>query len=60
MSKKSTTRNPCAPTFHRDGSVTVWNVYTQSWVRTSRPSDQILSSNRSYRERIKRHCGIAD
>ena len=54
------TRSPYATTFHRDGTVTVWDVYSQSWVRTSRPSDRVLSACRSDRERIKRHCGIED
>lgn len=54
-----TPKSPYATTFHRDGTVTVWDVHQQQWVRTSRPSDQILASCSSDRERIKRHCGIA-
>ena len=59
MTTKETkkTRSPYATTYHRDGSVTVWDVYTQGWVRTGRPSDRILASCSSDRERIKRHCG---
>jgi hypothetical protein len=40
--------------FHRDNSVTVWNVYTQSWqrVRASRIADEILASL-SPRERAR-------
>ena len=46
-------------TYHRDGTVTIWDVYTQSWIRTDRPSDQILASCMpEERERIIRHCGI--
>lgn len=52
------TKSPYATTFHRDGTVTVWDVYTQSWVRTSRPSDRILASLSSERDRVIRHCGI--
>lgn len=48
-------------TYHRDGTVTIWNVYTQSWDRRiHRPSDEVLSSLDSReRERVIRHCGIA-
>lgn len=43
-------------TLHRDGSLTVWSVYRQQWVRTSRPSDELLASmTTSERERILRH-----
>ena len=46
-------------TYHRDGSITVWNVYTQSWLRTTKPSDRILASlNDRERRRVCRHCGI--
>jgi hypothetical protein len=45
--------------FHRDGSITVWNVYTQSWERTSRPSDRVLASlEPKERDRVRRHCGL--
>ena len=30
--------------FHRDGTFTVWNVFTQQWERTSKPSDRVLAS----------------
>jgi hypothetical protein len=29
---------------HRDGTVTIWNVFTQAWERTRRPSDAVLAS----------------
>lgn len=49
----------CKTKFHRDGTVTVWNVYTQQWERTGRPSDRVLASLESKeRERVIRHCGI--
>jgi hypothetical protein len=40
--------------YHRDGSVTVWNVFAQKWqrVRASRISDEILTSL-SPRERAR-------
>lgn len=54
-----TRKSPYATTFHRDGTVTVWDVYTQSWSRTSRPSDNVLASlAESERNRVIRHCGI--
>jgi hypothetical protein len=31
-------------TYHRDGTVTVWDVSRQRWVRTNDPSDQLLDS----------------
>jgi len=43
-------------TYHRDGSVTLWNVYTQDWERTSSPSDRVLSSlDADERRRVTRH-----
>jgi len=45
--------------YHRDHSVTVWDVYQQGWVRTARPSDMVLASlSARERERMVRHCGI--
>lgn len=60
MSTK-TEKSPYATTYHRDRSVTVWDVYRQSWLRTSRPSDQVLASlSSSERDRVKKHCQIAE
>jgi hypothetical protein len=43
-------------TFHRDGSITVWDVYEQRWRRTSRPDDEILASlSVKERERVEKH-----
>lgn len=57
---KKRTHNPFRPTYHRNGEVTVWNIYMQTWERTFRPSDEVLASHpRDERERICRHCGIA-
>ena len=42
-------------TYHRDGTVTLWNVYTQQWERIAadRVSDQIMASlNDAERRRI--------
>lgn len=55
------TTDPYRTTYHRDGSVTVWNVYTQSWTRTGRPSDRVLASLRpAERERVVRHTASRD
>ena len=37
------TQSPYRTTFHRDGTMTIWDVYTQSWVRTPDPSDKLLA-----------------
>lgn len=58
--KTTKTKSPYATTYHRDGTVTVWDVYQQQWIRTARPSDRVLAACSSDRDRIKRHCGIAD
>ena len=43
-------------TYHRDGTVTVWDVYQAAWVRTSTPTDQLLATlDADERERVKRH-----
>lgn len=56
-----TTTTNYRPTFHRDGTVTVWDVYRQQWRRTSRPSDQVLASlDARTRARVMRHCGISE
>lgn len=53
------TRSAYATRYHRDGSVTVWDVYSQTWRRTSRPSDAILASmGETERVRTIRHCGL--
>ena len=45
--------------FHKDGSVTLWDVYQQQWRRTSYPSDEVLASfNEAERKRIMRHVGM--
>ena len=55
------TKSPYATTYHRDHTVTVWDVYRQSWLRTARPRDEVLASLGSDElEKVKRHCGIDD
>ena len=47
-------------TFHRDHTVTLWNVYTQQWVRLSDPSDRLLASlSPKEREKVQRHVAKA-
>jgi hypothetical protein len=52
-----TKRDPYRTTYHRDGTVTVWDVYRQCWHRTARPDDHILASmSHADRARAMRHC----
>lgn len=45
--------------YHRDHTVTIWNVYSQQWERTSRPSDRVLSSlSPDERFKVTRHCRL--
>ena len=54
---KSKSNDPWATTFHRDYTVTVWNVYTQTWQRMANPSDEVLASiSRPERDKIVAHC----
>ena len=44
--------------FHRDATITLWDVYTQSWERTGSPSDaQLAALPAAARERAIRHTG---
>lgn len=55
----TTTQDLYATTYHTDGTVTVWDVYSQQWLRRiGRPNDRILASlSPEERERVIRHCG---
>ena len=45
-------------TFHRNATITAWDVYTQSWTRTAKPSASLLASmDESTRSRVIRHVG---
>ena len=47
-------------TYHRDGSVTIWDIYLQQWKRTAQPSDRVFESlSHKDRERIMRHCKLS-
>ena len=47
---------PFAPKFHRDATVTLWDVHAQDWVRTAHPTDeQMASLSPAVRERVARH-----
>ncbi len=49
--------HPFRTRYHRDGSVTVWDVYSQCWlVRVTRLSDAVLASlSHDERTRVLRH-----
>ena len=45
-----------ANTYHRDGTVSYWDVYRQQWQRSSSVSDQVLASmDDAERARVQRH-----
>ena len=42
--------------YHRDRSVTLWDVFRQAWARTSAPSDRVLASlSAEERAKVIRH-----
>jgi hypothetical protein len=48
-------------TYHTDGTVTLWDVYQQQWVRTDAPSDRLLASlDWRERERVLAHLGARE
>ena len=55
--KLGTALNLFRSTFHRDGSVTVWDVYDQRWRRFRRrlPDEISASLDKLERGRIERH-----
>jgi hypothetical protein len=43
-------------TYHRDGSITIWDVYQQRWTRTMMLSDELWASlSEGERIKISRH-----
>jgi hypothetical protein len=57
MSKNTSERNAYRTTYHRDGTVTVWDVHQQAWtrVRADRIGDAVLASlSDAERRRISR------
>ena len=45
-------------TYHRDGTVTLWDVYAQGWTRAAGFSDDVYASlDHRERCRVSRHCG---
>jgi hypothetical protein len=45
--------------YHRDGTVTMWDVHTQQWVRTGEPSDQQLASlDHEVRRHVMEHVAV--
>lgn len=50
---------PTSPTYHCDHTVTLWDVYSQSWTRTATPPARVVASlDPSVRERVTRHCRL--
>lgn len=48
-------------TLHRDGTVTLWDVYAQAWVRTTRPADRDLAAmDHAERARVEEHLSRFD
>lgn len=51
-----TSTDTLRPTLHRDGTITMWSVYEQRWVRTRNVSDRELAAMSSEeRARVVRH-----
>lgn len=49
-------RDPYRTTYHRDRTVTIWDVYSQSWNRTGKPSTAMLATLMpEERDRVMRH-----
>ena len=49
-----------ASTYHRDGSVSAWDVYTQQWTRqVAFGAAQLASLGAKERDRILRHTAAA-
>ena len=45
--------------YHRDGTITIWNIYLQQWERRQAdqiPSDVLASVGNIERERIYKHA----
>lgn len=46
-------------TFHRDGTITIWDCFARQWLRGDNPSDLLLSTcDDKERARIIRHTGL--
>ena len=44
-------------TFHRDATVTIWDVYAQAWVRGTLGVRLLATLPVAERKRVERHCG---
>ncbi len=54
---RTTNDDPFRTVYHRDHSVTIWDVYSQQWMHTNRPSDAVLATlTTTERARVLRHC----
>ena len=47
-------------TYHRDGTITYWSVYSQVWVRRADnvPDRELAAMDRVERTRVQRHLQI--
>jgi hypothetical protein len=44
-------------TYHRDGTVTIWDCYDQQWLRTGAPPEALLATlSSAERDRVQLHC----
>lgn len=45
------------PICHRDGTITYWSVYYQSWVKRAKniPDRELAAMNARERDRVKKH-----
>lgn len=51
--------SPFAIKFHRDATVSLWDSFAQSWLRTAAPSNKLLATlPAAERQRIRRHLGL--
>jgi len=49
--------NPVKTKFHRDGTITYWSVYKQSWQHrvSSIPNEELAAMNEKERSRVMKH-----
>ena len=52
----TTTPKTGKTTFHRDGTVTIWDCISEQWVRVGTLSDELSSTlSETERRKVKRH-----
>jgi nitrate reductase alpha subunit len=61
MTSQPTIKPDLANTYHRDGTVSYWDIYCQQWRRDDDPSDEALASmTDAERARMISHCDIGN